>query len=132
MSRLEERIENFDKAFLVFEEAHNEYLKDTDRAVFRLAETQGFEIVFELGWKILKDYIKIKGYEETSPRDVIKKAFLLEYLPNAQIWINMLDDRNITSHEYNQKKTDEVFKNISTIYFEELKRFHNWIHTEAK
>ena len=78
MSRLEERIENFNKAFIVFKEAHDEYLNDTARIVFRLAEIQGFEVVFELGWKVLKDYIEIKGYNESSPRDVIKKAFLLK------------------------------------------------------
>lgn len=132
MSRLEERIENFNKAFIVFKEAHDEYLKDTTRIVFRLAEIQGFEVVFELGWKVLKDYIEIKGYNESSPRDVIKKAFSLNYLPNAQIWIDMLKDRNITSHEYNQKKADEIFEKISTIYYDELRSFHQWVNTEAK
>lgn len=132
MSRLEERIENFNKAFIVFKEAHDEYLKDTNRIVFRLAEIQGFEVVFELGWKLLKDYIEIKGYKESSPRDVIKKAFLLNYLSNAQVWIDMLKDRNTTSHEYNQKKADEIFEKISTIYYDELCQFYHWVNTEAK
>lgn len=132
MSRLEERIENFNKAFIVFKEAHDEYLNDTARIVFRLAEIQGFEVVFELGWKVLKDYIEIKGYNESSPRDVIKKAFSLNYLPNAQVWIDMLKDRNITSHEYNQKKADEIFEKISTIYYDEICKFHQWVNTEAK
>ena len=132
MSRLEERIENFNRAFTVFKDAHDQYLKDSNRVVFRLAEIQGFEVLFELSWKVLKDYIEIKGYKEDAPRNVIKKAFLLNYLPNAQIWIDMLKDRNCTSHEYNQKKADEIFERITTIYYDELSSFHNWINTEAK
>lgn len=132
MSRLEERIENFNKAFKVFKEAHDEYLNDPSRIVFRLAEIQGFEVLFELSWKVLKDYIEIKGYKESAPRDVIKKAFLLNYLPNAQTWIDMLKDRNCTSREYDQKKADEVFERITTVYYDELYRFYNWVKTEAK
>ena len=132
MSRLEERIENFNKAFNVFKEARDEYLKDPSRIVFRLAEIQGFEVLFELSWKVLKDYIEIKGYNESAPREVIKKAFLLNYLPNAQTWIDMLKDRNCTSHEYDPKKADEVFERITTIYYDELYRFYNWVNTEAK
>lgn len=132
MSRLEERIENFNKAFTVFKEAHDEYLKDTSRIVYRLAEIQAFEILFELSWKVLKDYIEIKGYKESAPREVIKKAFLLNYLPNAQTWIDMLKDRNCTFHEYNQKKADEIFEKITTIYYEELHHFYKWINMEAK
>ena len=75
MSRLSERIENFNRAFNLYVQAHNAYVADKENQLMQLAMAQGFEIVFELGWKCLKDYLASKNIEEYTPRDVIKAAF---------------------------------------------------------
>ena len=82
---------------------------------------------FELGWKVLKDYLNINGISVQLPRQVIKEAFNKEVIQNGQIWIDMLKDRNATSHEYNMDKVDKVLEKISTEYFEELCRFREQI-----
>ena len=92
-----------------------------------MALVQGFEIVFELGWKCLKDYLASKNIEEYTPKDVIKAAFKSNILPAAQIWIDMAKDRNVSSHEYNEKKGAIILDRIGSIYFEELTRFYSWL-----
>ena len=82
---------------------------------------------FELGWKVLKDYLNINGISVQLPRQVIKEAFNKEVIQNGQIWIDMLKDRNATNHEYNMDKVDKVLEKISTEYFEELCRFREQI-----
>ncbi len=127
MSRLSERIENFNRAFVLYEQAHTAYCADKENKLIQMALVQGFEIVFELGWKCLKDYLASKNIEEYTPKDVIKAAFKSNILPAAQIWIDMAKDRNVSSHEYNEKKVAIILDRIGSIYFEELTRFHSWL-----
>lgn len=129
MTRLSERIENFNKAYNLFEIAQNRYTNDKQNDIYKLAIVQAFEIVYELGWKVIKDFLKTKDIETFTPRDTIKEAFAANILPSAQIWIDMAKDRNASSHEYNQDKVNMILENISTTYFYELKRFKENLET---
>ena len=127
MSRLQQRIENFNKAFKLLHVSVNEYSKNKESDINKLALTQAFEIASELGWKVIKDYLTSKQIEVFTPKDVIKKAFSINILPSAQIWIDMINDRNACSHEYNQDKVNIILNNITNIYFNELMQFSNLI-----
>ena len=125
MSRLSERIENFNRAYELYKEMQIGYLKDKTNNAYRLGLTQSFEIISELSWKVLKDYLYTEGIDANTPKEVIKEAFQKEILKNGQIWIDMIKARNSTSHEYNMDKVDLILENISTTYFEELSNFKN-------
>ncbi len=127
MSRLTERIENFNKAYNLYEQTRTAYCNDKENKILQLALIQSFEIIFELGWKCLKDYLESKDIEEHTPRDVIKASFNANILPTAQIWIDMAKDRNASTHEYNEEKVGLIIEKIGTVYFEELSRFHSWL-----
>lgn len=129
MTRLSERIENFNNAYKLFETAQKSYINDKQNDIYKLAIVQAFEIVYELGWKVIKDFLKTKDIETFTPRDTIKEAFAANILPSAQIWIDMAKDRNASSHEYNQDKVNLILENISTTYFNELKRFKDNLET---
>ena len=129
MTRLSERIENFNNAYKLFETAQKSYINDKQNDIYKLAIVQAFEIVYELGWKVIKDFLKTKDIETFTPRDTIKEAFAANILPGAQIWIDMAKDRNASSHEYNQDKVNLMLENISTTYFNELKRFKDNLET---
>ena len=123
MSRLSERIENFNRAYELYSNMQKNYVTDKKNDSNKLALTQSFEIIFELGWKILKDYLYTKDIEVFTPRDSIKSAFQANILPSAQIWIDMAKDRNASSHEYNMDKVDLMLERISGEYYNELSRF---------
>lgn len=127
MSRLTERIENFNKAFKLFVLTCSTFRQDETSDVNKLALMQSFEIIIELGWKVLKDYLETKGIRALTPNDVIKEAFSAEIISDGQIWLSMIKDRNTSSHEYNMNKVDEILVKISTIYYEELTRFSKQI-----
>jgi len=123
MSRLSERIENFNRAFNLYTSVRSEYLKSiTDTT--KLAVTQAYEIVIELGWKVLKDYLSEKGIKVLTPIDTVKEAFSAEIIENGEIWIDMIKDRNSSSLEYNMEKADEIIQKAASAYYEELDRFH--------
>ena len=127
MSRLTERIENFNKVFRLFELACNAFKENETNDINKLALMYGFKIVVELGWKVLKDYLEIKGIRALTPNDGIKEAFSAEIISNGQIWLSMIKDRNTSSHEYNMDKVDEMLIKISSTYYNELTRFSKQI-----
>ncbi|MBQ2871155.1 nucleotidyltransferase substrate binding protein [bacterium] len=126
MSRLNQRIENFTKALNIYKEAVAEYKKNKTKILIHMALIQTFEVTFELGWKVLKDYLAEKDLFVYTPRDVIKEAFAANIIPDGQLWIDMARDRNVSSHEYNTDKINTVLNTISTNYFNELCRFEGW------
>ena len=127
MSRLSERIENFNKAYNLFVMARNEYIKNKSNNINRLALIQSFKIITELGCKVLKDYLASKDIEAFTPRDCIKEAFSINFLPTAQVWLDMVKDRNSSSHEYDMEKVDLILEKISLEYYDEITRFKEQI-----
>lgn len=125
MSRLTERIENFNKAFDIYQEAVNEF--NINKVLTHMALVQTYEICFELAWKCLKDYLKERGIEANYPTEVIKEAFNKNTIKDGQLWIDMLNARNSTSHEYNLEKVSKYLTDIPTTYFKEIEKFKNWL-----
>lgn len=121
MSRLKERIENFNKAFSIYKDAVAEY--DENVVLSHMALIQSYEVCFELAWKTIKDYLNAQGVEVYLPKEVIKEAFAGEVIKEGQLWIDMLNARNSTSHEYNMDKINKFLEKISTIFFDELSAF---------
>lgn len=73
---------------------------------------QRFEFTFELFWKTLKIFLRNKGIEARTPRDVFKESFRIEWLNDEAVFLDMLEDRNKTSHIYDQKESREIFSRI--------------------
>lgn len=59
MSRLSERIENYNKAYSFFTDACEAYNNDKTVILSHFALIQTYEVCFELAWKVLKDYLFI-------------------------------------------------------------------------
>ncbi len=123
MTRISERIENFLRAFSIYSDAVAEYKKNSTNVLNHMALIQSFEVCFELAWKVLKDYLNSNGINVYLPKEVIKEAFSAEVIKDGQIWIDMLNARNSTSHEYNLDKIQAIISSISDVYFDELTRF---------
>lgn len=123
MTRISERIENFLRAFSIYSDAVAEYKKNSTNVLNHMALIQSFEVCFELAWKVLKDYLNSNGINVYLPKEVIKEAFSAEVIKDGQIWIDMLNARNSTSHEYNLDKIQAIISNISAVFFDELTRF---------
>ena len=76
-----------------------------ESSIVRDAVIQRFEFSFELVWKALKLYLEHQGHECGGPRPTLKKAFadgLIATPEEADVWLQMLEDRNLTSHAYDE------------------------------
>ena len=80
------------------------------------ASIQRFEFTIELFWKLLKRILATKGVDVTYPKDVLQQAYKGSLIDDEQIWVDMLRDRNLTSHTYNEELADQIFHNLHTYY----------------
>ena len=59
-----------------------------------------FEVTIELMWKTLKRALEYEGFHPKTPRESLKEAFKAGWLHEEGVWLDMVDHRNTTSHEY--------------------------------
>jgi len=115
--RYKQRFENLEKAFLKFQHTLTELEKNSKNEIYQLALIQAFEFTYELSWKTLKDYLKYSGIKEVNlPREVFKQAFANALIQDGQVWIEMLEDRNLMAHTYDEKRAEKAIFNITKKY----------------
>lgn len=82
------------------------------------ATIQRFEFVYELSWKLMKAYLEYNGIEVTSPRETFRESFRNEIIEDANLWILMLENRNRTSHTYDEETATEIYNKIKYEYID--------------
>ena len=80
---------------------------------------KSFEYTHELAWKTLKDFFEYQGDQEIhGSRDATRKAFKEGLMDeDGEIWMDMIQSRNMTSHTYNEKLAGEISTAIVDIYY---------------
>lgn len=74
-----------------------------------------FYIQFELGWKVLKELLRYEGANQAatgSPREIIKTAYAYFHFMEEDVWLEMLRDRNDTTHIYNEEAAQQLIEKI--------------------
>ena len=126
--RWEQRFRNYDRSVALLREP-------IDAGVERLSalEKEGmiqrFEFALELAWKTLNDYLAHEGLiiAPVTPRNVLKEAFAAGILPDGQVWIDMLDHRNLLSRTCDEKTFEAAVLAIRDRYFPALEALHAWL-----
>ena len=117
-----QRFQNFEKALSHLDVALQ--LKDPD-ILQKAGIIQFFEMSYELAWNTIKDYLEMQGFFDVkSPRDAFKKAFEIGLIEDGHSWMDLLLDRNLTSHAYDEEKATEVEKLIHQKYYPLLHQLH--------
>jgi nucleotidyltransferase substrate binding protein (TIGR01987 family) len=88
-----------------------QYLESKENIILRDAMIQRFEYSTEAFWKFLKAYLLTEhNLSANSPRDVIRtglKARLFREEISKEL-LQMLDDRNLTSHTYVEELAESI------------------------
>jgi nucleotidyltransferase substrate binding protein (TIGR01987 family) len=113
--RWKQRFENFEKAFNQLSIAVQQIAKLSDLEKEGLI--QRFEYTFELAWKTMKDYLESQNVVANYPREVIKESFYYGLLENGDVWMEMLEKRNLLAHTYNEIFFNTAIEIIVNEYF---------------
>lgn len=82
---------------------------------------QAFEYTHELAWKSLKDFLQARGTSELfGSRDVTRSAFGLGLIEHGDIWMQMIQSRNQTTHTYNEATVAQISAAIIDSYLTEF------------
>ncbi len=120
--RWKQRFRNFNKSLELLENA----LKIEQPDVLQKAGiVQFFDMCCELSWKVMKDYLEEQGFTEIgTPRNAIKKSFEIGLIEDGHAWMDLLVDRNLSVHTYDEEKANSLDLLIHTKYiklFQHLK-----------
>ncbi len=126
--RWKQRFSNFVK---VFEHLKNALEIQNADIYQKAGAIQFFEMCFELAWNTLKDFLEDEGFKEIkSPRAAIKKAFEIGLIKSGHIWLKLLEDRNLTSHIYDDEIVEVIERSIRNEYFSILNEFYEYFKSK--
>ncbi|KYO64116.1 nucleotidyltransferase substrate binding protein [Thermovenabulum gondwanense] len=121
--RIVERFNDFKNALQRLEEGIN--FEPSNEIVID-GVIQRFEFTFELAWKLLKDILEYEGIEVKSPRSAIKESYKAGLVSDGEAWIDMMIDRNKTSHVYDEKEAKAIYNKIKSFYMGLLKELKDY------
>ena len=85
----------------VLQEPESEYIRD--------AAIQRFEFTYELAWETLQAYLSLMDLIVLSPKETLKVAHEQGLIFDASAWSELHQQRNLTSHTYDQKLAESVY-----------------------
>ncbi|MCU7491015.1 MAG: nucleotidyltransferase substrate binding protein [Bacteroidota bacterium] len=116
-----QRFSNFNKAL---EQLKKAVELARERELTKL-EGQGlihaFEFTHELAWNTLKDFLESRGNQPIyGPKDASMEAFRFGLIENGDIWLEMIQSRNMTSHTYDEKTAGRIISLVVNKYLNEF------------
>ena len=122
---LQQKLKNYEKALLSLEyilvkiESKRE---DEDFKIYRDSAIKRFEYSLEVARKLMSKYIEYVDRKINGQKLVLKQAFAFDLIED-KIWFTMIDDRNMTTHEYSEEIANELLESI-VIYAQRLREFY--------
>lgn len=78
---------------------------------------QAFEFTHELAWNCLRDYLRYQGEQNLmGSRDATRRAFAVGLITDGEQWMDMIANRNRTSHTYNESTARQIAEAITERY----------------
>jgi nucleotidyltransferase substrate binding protein (TIGR01987 family) len=106
---------SFELALASLKKAVDRAVGDPDDEEVRDAVIQRFEYSYELAWKMIKRQLEAEvavpaDIDRLSFRSMMREAAEKGMIESFEAWLTFREQRNITSHTYNQEKAKSVFE----------------------
>lgn len=123
LSSLRKAICSFDSSVRVV--SLNEKVEQDIKYTLRAGVIQNFEFTYELSWKFMKRWLKnslgSSYVEGVSRKELFRLASESGLINDVLKWMEYHDARNETSHTYEEKTAEDVFK-IAKIFLNDAKK----------
>ena len=125
--RWKQRFDNFQPAYRRLLQAAAANVAEPADVLYQMALVKVFELSFELSWKVMKDYLDYSGIEAKSPREAIRQAYANGIVEDGQLWIDMLEDRNLMTHTYDEADAKAAVTQIRQRYMAGIAQLHQYL-----
>jgi len=116
--RWKQRFFNFNKALSQLEGAVSLSKQRELSQLEKQGVIQVFEFTHELAWNVLKDYLEDQGEQNIrGSKDATRAAFKVALISDGEMWMSMIQSRNISSHTYDEDTAESLFIAIVNDYY---------------
>jgi len=116
-----QRFSNYQSALIQLKDAVELYNERELSLIEKQGMIQAFEFTHELAWEVLKDYLEYQSAIKVSgSRDAVKESFKIDLINDGQVWLEMIETRNNTSHTYDKEIAENTVSDIVEKYFSEF------------
>jgi len=116
--RWKQRFLNFNKALSQLEGAVSLSKQRELSQLEKQGVIQAFEFTHELAWNVLKDYLEDQGEQNIrGSKDATRAAFKVSLITEGELWMSMVQSRNISSHTYDEDTAESLFIAIVNDYY---------------
>ena len=112
------KTENYERALAQLDEAVKCCQQFPEDTLYRDGLIYRFKFTLELAWEALWAYMEDQGstLDIVLPKPVLKAAYAAGLIDDAQVWLDMLASRNITSHVYDDTQAAQVVEAVRDRY----------------
>jgi nucleotidyltransferase substrate binding protein (TIGR01987 family) len=113
--RAEDGLYNFSNAldrFISSIEREDEIKNEGFGDIYLDLTVKRFEFTYEMSWKALKRYLDFVGMDVKNPRATFKEAYLQEIIDEENIWLDMIEQRNLSSHIYDEYEISDIVNKV--------------------
>ncbi len=125
--RWKQRFDNYSKALNELKESRE---LTENRPLSKLEKQgviQGFEYTHELAWNLIKDYLEFQGHVGLiGSRDTTREAFKRKIITNGELWMEMIQSRNLTSHAYDRAIAERIYAAIFPRFYPEFAELYQY------
>jgi nucleotidyltransferase substrate binding protein (TIGR01987 family) len=122
--RWKQRLHNYKKALALLtsavQAASTRNLSDLEKQ----GMIQCFEFTFEIAWNVMKDYFEEQGIIGIiGSKNAVRHAFNNDLIEDGQAWMDMIKDRNLSSHTYDEETANDLVAAIIKTYYSQFMEF---------
>ena len=112
--RWKQRFQNFLKALATLKKAMELSAQRELSDLEKQGVIQGFEFTFELAWNVMKDYLEEQGITGIiGSKNAIRYSFNKGIIEDGEMWLAMVESRNLASHSYDEETANVIFSSIN-------------------
>jgi nucleotidyltransferase substrate binding protein (TIGR01987 family) len=112
-----QRLSNYSRALSQLEAAVALAKQRPLSALEQQGMIQSFEYTHELSWNVLRDYLKDQGTQQLyGSKDTVRAAFAVGLIQDGETWMEMIRDRNHSSHTYNLEVATAIVGRVTDSY----------------
>jgi len=128
--RWKQRFQNYKKALVTLKNAVELAAERDLSDLEKQGVIQGFEFTFELAWNVMKDYLEEQGINGIiGSKNAIRHAFNNGLIDNGEVWMDIVNDRNLASHIYDEETAEKIFAAIKNTYYFEFNKLADKMNT---